>query len=116
MSQAHGSAGHGAAGHGTVSHPPMAVEHHPQPATYFKIALTLAFITIVEVGLFYLNIGKGLFVTVLLVLSAVKFAMVVLFYMHLRFDNKLFASLFTGGLAIAASMMLALLALFSIRH
>ena len=31
-------------------------------------------------------------------MSAVKFAIVVLFYMHLKYDHKLFKALFTGPL------------------
>ena len=38
----------------------------------------------------------------LLIMSAVKFAIVVMFYMHLRYDHKLFRVLFTGPLIIAA--------------
>ena len=45
-------------------------------------------------------------------MSAVKFAIVVAFYMHLKYDHKLFRALFTGPLFIAASTLLALLFLF----
>ena len=41
------------------------------------------------------------------------FAIVVLFYMHLKYDHKLFKALFTGPLIIAGCTALALLALFS---
>src|SRR4051812_32430741 len=99
-----------------IGYPPPAVEHHPSPKTYLSIAVTLAAITLLEVWIFYQGLSKGALAAVLLTLSAVKFALVVMFYMHLKFDNKLFTSLFAGGLAIAASMMMALLALFSIRH
>ena len=49
----------------------------------------------------------------LLVLSATKFVIVVMFYMHLKYDHKLFRALFTGPLLIAMSTLLALFALFS---
>jgi len=39
----------------------------------------------------------------------------VLFYMHLKYDHKLFKALFTGPLIIAVSTLLALFALFSHR-
>ena len=48
-------------------------------------------------------------------LSALKFAIVVAFYMHLKYDHKLFRALFTGPLIIAMSTLLALFALFSHR-
>ena len=45
-------------------------------------------------------------------MSAVKFAIVVLFYMHLKYDHKLFKALFTGPLIIAMSTLISLLFLF----
>ena len=44
---------------------------------------------------------RALFVPTLLIMSALKFAIVVLFYMHLKYDHKLFRALFTGPLIIA---------------
>jgi len=46
------------------------------------------------------------------VLSAFKFALVVLFYMHLKFDSRLFAFLFSGPLLLALAVMIGLLFLF----
>jgi cytochrome c oxidase subunit 4 len=51
-------------------------------------------------------------VPTLLILSAVKFITVVLFYMHLRYDHRLFRALFTGPLIIAMTTIVALLFLF----
>ena len=53
-----------------------------------------------------------LFVPTLLTMSAIKFAIVVMFYMHLRYDHRLFRALFTGPLLIAMSTIVALLFLF----
>ena len=47
-----------------------------------------------------------------LVLSAVKFATVVGFFMHLRFDNPLFLAVFGFGLAVAGSVITAFMFLF----
>ena len=85
---------------------------HPTPFTYFKVAMTLAAITAAEVGVFYIeDLGHGI-IPVLVLLSGVKFALVAMFYMHLRYDARLFSGLFVGGLALAASVGLALLGLF----
>jgi cytochrome c oxidase subunit 4 len=46
-------------------------------------------------------------------MSAVKFAIVVMFYMHLKYDHKLFRALFTGPLIIAMSTIIVLLFLFA---
>ncbi len=56
--------------------------------------------------------ASKLFVPTLLILSAVKFAIVVLFYMHLRYDARLFRALFTGPLIIAVVTLISLLFLF----
>jgi len=55
--------------------------------------------------------GRG-FIPTLLALSALKFAIVVMFYMHLKYDAKIFRVLFTGPLLIAAITLLALMFLF----
>ena len=58
--------------------------------------------------------GRGALVaaSILLVLSAVKFATVVGFFMHLRFDNPLFLAVFGFGLAVAGSVITAFMFLF----
>lgn len=98
-----------------ISHDPAEhVEHHPQWSTYWKVALILGIITAVEVWMYYspaIVASRG-FVPGLLVLSALKFAIVVMFYMHLKYDHKLFRALFTGPLFIAASLLIALMFLF----
>jgi cytochrome c oxidase subunit 4 len=45
-------------------------------------------------------------------MSAAKFAIVVMFYMHLKYDAKLFRALFTGPLLIGVIVIIALLFLF----
>jgi cytochrome c oxidase subunit 4 len=79
-------------------------EEHPDPIQYVVIGLTLAFITAVEVALYYIDLDFALMVTVLIVLSLLKFMLVVGFFMHLRFDNKLFSALFFGGLVLAVAV------------
>ena len=80
--------------------------------TYLKIATTLVAITLVEVACFYIQALRGVLIPLLFLLSAVKFAMVVMFYMHLRFDSKLFSWLFVGCLGLALAVVLALIGLF----
>jgi cytochrome c oxidase subunit 4 len=85
---------------------------HPTPLTYFKVAMILAVITAVEVGVFYVDdLGKGI-IPVLVVLSTIKFVLVAMFYMHLRYDARLFSGLFVGGLGLAVAVVLSLLGLF----
>ena len=87
--------------------------HHPDWGTYKWVALILTVITIVEVWIYYTPFKENrLFVPSLLIMSALKFAIVVMFYMHLKYDAKLFRALFTGPLIIAALTLVSLLFLF----
>jgi cytochrome c oxidase subunit IV len=88
---------------------------HPTWATYKWVALILTVMTIIEVWAYYIPELKAsaVFVPALLIMSAMKFAIVAMFYMHLKYDHKLFRALFTGPLAIAIVTLIALLFLFS---
>jgi cytochrome c oxidase subunit 4 len=85
-------------------------EHHPGAVEYTQIGLILGFITAVEVGLYYIDMSHTLLVTVLIALSIAKFTLVVLWFMHLKFDNRLFSVLFVGGLALTFAVFIAALA------
>jgi cytochrome c oxidase subunit IV len=85
-------------------------EHKPN-SFYIKVALALAIVTAVEVGLYYLDLGK-LYLPVLLVLMVIKFVTVVSLFMHLRFDNKIFSWLFYSGLFLAVFVYIAALMTF----
>ncbi len=85
---------------------------HPTPLTYVKVASLLAAITAVEVGLFYVEALKDVIKPIFLILSAGKFAIVAMFYMHLKFDSRLFSGLFLGGVLLALALGVALMALF----
>jgi cytochrome c oxidase subunit IV len=93
----------------------QATEHaHPTAATYLRVAAILTVLTVVEVGVFYVPAFHPLLAPILLVLSAVKFAIVVMFYMHLKMDNKFFTLVFGGPLLLATGVMLGLLFLFGV--
>ena len=85
---------------------------HPTPATYAKIAVTLAAITAAEVAILYIESLRGLIIPIFIVMSTVKFAMVAMYYMHLRFDNRLFTLFFGSGMVLATGVIFALLVLF----
>ena len=87
---------------------------HPTPATYVAIAAILAVITLVEVAIVFMEALGSVLIPLLLALSATKFAMVAMFFMHLRFDNRLFSALFVGGMLLTSGVILALLALFGV--
>ncbi len=84
-------------------------QHHPSTSFYVKVGAALFAVTAVEVALFYV---PGIDFTILLyVLSAIKFAAVVAYFMHLWFDNKLFTVFFVASMILAASIITAIMAL-----
>ena len=90
-------------------------EHdHASVKTYLVVAAVLGIITAVEVAIFYIDALRPVLVPLLLTLSAAKFTLVVSFFMHLKYDSKIFRGLFVGPLAVAVLIILALLALFGV--
>jgi cytochrome c oxidase subunit 4 len=87
---------------------------HATVATYVRIAVVLTVLTAIEVASLYIpGIPHVLLVVGLLFMSVLKFALVVGFYMHLRYDSPILRALFVGPLLIAIAIILALMALFS---
>ncbi len=85
---------------------------HPTAGVYLRVAAVLVILTVLEVGVFYVPAFHPVLVPTLLVLSAAKFALVVMFYMHLKADSKFFTFLFGAPLLLAAAVLVALLLLF----
>ena len=88
---------------------------HGTPAFYAIVGLILAVITLVEFLVFYVESLGVLLIPIMLILSLMKFVIVVAFFMHLRFDNKLFTYLFFAGFILAAVISVALLVLLAIK-
>jgi cytochrome c oxidase subunit 4 len=90
------------------------MHEHPTWKQYKWVALILTLITVLEVWAYYLPsfVASPAFVPTLLIMSAAKFAIVVAFYMHLKYDHRLFRGLFTGPLIIAMATIVSLLFLF----
>ena len=87
---------------------------HPTPFTYLKVAIVLAILTGVEVGVFYVDALEPAFLPIFLILSIAKFILVIMFYMHLKFDSRLFSSVFVGGVMLAIVVAVALMSLFQV--
>ena len=100
-----------------TSHVTAADEHehdHPTPGTYTKVGLVLFILTALEVALYEITFGEHagalgdlthVFIPMLLSLSAAKFALVAMFYMHLKQDPKLLANLFVLPILLAATII-----------
>lgn len=74
--------------------------HHPTQSEYVRIAVVLAILTALEVSTYYFDFGSAA-LPLLIALMAIKFVMVAGFFMHLRFDTKLFGRFLYTGLAWA---------------
>jgi len=86
-------------------------QHGMSNGGYIRIAIILAAMTALEVSTYYVDFG-GLFLPVLLILMVVKFFIVVSYFMHLKFDNKLFSFCFYAGLFLAVMVYVIALATF----
>jgi cytochrome c oxidase subunit 4 len=87
---------------------------HPSPKEYIRIALILAVITALEVAVYYVELSHGALVGILFAFSLLKFALVVLWFMHLKFDSRTYARFFVMGLAGAVTLFLIVLLTFRV--
>ena len=87
---------------------------HATVQTYVRVAVVLGILTAIEIGALYVpGLPNRVLVTLIIIFGTLKFALVVAFFMHLRYDNKLLTVLFVGPLIIALGIILAIMALFS---
>jgi len=82
---------------------------HPTDAQYVRIAVILALVTAEEVALYYLKLQRTASNSLLLVFALVKGSLVVLYFMHLKFDSRLLRRLFLAGFILAVCVYLAYL-------
>lgn len=85
---------------------------HASTALYWYFAVILCVITFFEWGIVHwkssLGLSSGILFAALIVMSLVKFVMVVGWYMHLRYDNSTLKSTFVFSLVLATATVLAL--------
>jgi cytochrome c oxidase subunit IV len=99
----------------TTSTPPAGRRvRHPSQREYVRIAIVLALVTAAEVAIYYIDWvhEHGLLIPLLFLFAMVKFALVVLWFMHLRFDSRTYARFFLMGLAGAITLYIAVLLMF----
>ena len=84
---------------------------HATVGTYIRVALVLTVVTALEVGVIYVRQLAPIIVPLLLAMSAAKFALVVLFFMHLRYESRVLTFLFVGPLLLAVGLAVALMTL-----
>jgi cytochrome c oxidase subunit IV len=85
--------------------------------TYWVIGAYLFILTALEIAAYYLEDSLGSLATpVILVLSAAKFILVVMFYMHLKYDSKMFTGVFLFPMALATLVIVSLIVLYHVLH
>jgi cytochrome c oxidase subunit 4 len=89
---------------------------HAGPGFYWLVGLALAVITLLEVWLFGVEGLGGWYVPILLGLSLLKFIGVVAFFMHLRFDNRMFTYIFASSMIIGILIFTLILFLAEFGH
>jgi cytochrome c oxidase subunit 4 len=88
--------------------------HHPSAKEYVRIGLILALLTALEVLVSYSDLPHTLLIGLLFVAACIKFALVVLWFMHLKFDDRRYARFFTMGFAGAVTLYLIVLMTFKV--
>jgi cytochrome c oxidase subunit 4 len=87
---------------------------HPKERIYVVVALWLALITGVEITISYIKMPDPVKIAALLVLSVIKFAAVVGYFMHLKFDNPALRKPFITGIILAGTVYTIVLLAFTL--
>jgi cytochrome c oxidase subunit 4 len=78
-------------------------------ANYLAVFIALAVLTLLELGVTYLDLPR---IPLLVPLAVIKAALVAMFYMHLRYDRKIFSALFLFGVLFGIGLIFSLIFLF----
>lgn len=92
----------------------MTTHSHPRPRDYWLIAFVLGVITATEVAVTYWTALDGFIAPILLIMSAAKFFIVVAFFMHLKYEAKIYRNLFLVGIFAAPILFGAVLFTFGV--
>ena len=87
---------------------------HPSPKEYVRIAMILAVVTGFEVAVYYFDLSHLALVGVLFACAILKFTLVVLWFMHLKFDSRTYSRFFVMGLAGAITLFLVVMMIFGV--
>ena len=99
--------------HPPPSHPGSAhgKTGHASTGTYVKVAAVLTVVTALEYFALFIRRLTPILVPLLLTMSAAKFALVLLFFMHLRYDSRVLWVVFTAALVMSSLLGLAVMTL-----
>lgn len=86
---------------------------HVGNSVYLIVGAFLIILTGMEITVAYIPALRPVLVPVLLILAAAKFALIAMFFMHLKYEKWVLNTMFLFPLTIAAGALLALLGLFA---
>jgi len=106
----------------TTTEPAAHAEHHghahggeephiPTDGYFIKVALWLAVLTALETSTYWIDLGWAA-TPALIIMMTIKFFMIVMVFMHLKFDNPLFSFMFYLGLGLAIAVYCVALSTF----
>lgn len=96
-------------------------DQHAHPVhgtrTYWIIGAILFVVTALEIAAYYVEDQLGSAAApIILVLSAIKFLLVVMFFMHLKYDNKVFTGIFIFPALLGTLVIVSLFLLYHFLH
>ncbi len=83
-------------------------DEHPPLSLWVRIAIFLGIVTAIEVAIYYVPALEGVLVPLLVALSAVKFAFVIWYFMHLKYDDKILSGIFIAALVVSIAVFIGL--------
>src|ERR1700683_147881 len=87
-------------------------EHHISNSVYLIVGGFLLVLTAMEITVSYVHALRPVMVPLLVVLAIAKFALIALFFMHLRYEKLELNIIFGFPLTVALIAFLALMGLF----
>ncbi len=85
---------------------------HISSTVYLIVGGFLIVLTAMEITVAYIHALRPVMVPILLVLAVAKFALIAMFFMHLRYEKWIVNTMFVFPLTIALGVFLSLMGLF----
>jgi len=86
--------------------------HHISSTVYLIVGGFLIVLTAMEITVAYIHALRPVMVPILVILAIAKFALIAMFFMHLRYEKWVLNTMFAFPLTIAVGVFLALMGLF----
>jgi cytochrome c oxidase subunit IV len=99
----------------SVTTQPDKAHAHPTPRDYVNIAVILGVLTGLEVSTYFVDFGS-VAIPLLIVLMVIKFLLVAGWFMHLKFDTRVYSMLMYTGLGFALVLYIITVVIVFVGH